>query len=168
MKIRFCKGRQYNCLPLKNVHCQYLHWIREIILILQAFQKIDTGKKGYLTLSDIQKFFNSTFRSTKGKFCYMSHSVRKHVKVNGCSITVRNSSIFAFFLSGGQLSEERIHLLGENCILYHLTHFERAVSSREAIRKPHKLCPFDKKAEYFGTISIHCTVIVRLACIPAL
>lgn len=31
-------------------------------LVRKAFRKIDTGKKGYLTLSDIQKFFNTTFR----------------------------------------------------------------------------------------------------------
>lgn len=34
-------------------------------LVRKAFRKIDAGKKGYLTLSDIQKFFNSTFRPSR-------------------------------------------------------------------------------------------------------
>ncbi|XP_052810752.1 calcyphosin-2-like [Mya arenaria] len=35
-------------------------------LIRKAFRKIDAGKKGYITISDIQKFFNTTFRTNKG------------------------------------------------------------------------------------------------------
>ncbi|KAL4233136.1 Calcium-dependent secretion activator 2 [Mactra antiquata] len=32
-------------------------------VVRKAFRKIDAGKKGYLTISDVQKFFNTTYRT---------------------------------------------------------------------------------------------------------